>query len=140
MGGLIGVQSTPGRGSTFWFTVALEAADPRPGPCPAPPHALEGVRALIVDDNATNRQILRDQLSAAGVICETASNGPEAIARLEAASRSGWPFDLAILDLHMPGMSGDQLGDSIKAGNPRPRGDRLVAALLDDLRVHGSAT
>ncbi len=73
------------------------------------------MRVLAVDDNATNREILRVQLSAAGMHCDAASSGEEALEMLASAAQRGEPYVLAILDQHMPGMDGCELARRIKA-------------------------
>jgi two-component system, sensor histidine kinase and response regulator len=124
MGGEIGVVSSPGLGSTVWFTLRFDAA--AGGAKPADIDArLVGVRVLAVDDNPTNREILRAQLGAAGMHCDAAASGEEALAMLAAAAERGEPYALAILDQHMPGMDGCELARRIKA-DTRLAGTRLV--------------
>jgi two-component system sensor histidine kinase/response regulator len=115
MGGRIHAASVPGVGSTFSFTVVMETVDQVARPEADFLRSLAGARALIVDDNETNRQILLAQLAGAGMTCETATDGLEAMARLEAAARAGRPFEVAVLDLHMPGMNGEELCEAVKA-------------------------
>jgi two-component system sensor histidine kinase/response regulator len=116
MGGTIGVESTPGQGSTFWFTVRLA---PRPAPAEATGvtrfELRQGVRVLCVDDHATNRAILEAQLTAWGMHASCVIDGVTALARLRAAHAEGQPYDLAILDYQMPGMDGLELARAIKA-------------------------
>ncbi len=125
MGGTIGVESEPGRGSTFRFTTrftrqaaALVGEDRE--------HAdLRGKRVLIVDDNATNRRLLHEQVIAWGMHNGSAADGPAALALLRAAATGGEAYDLAILDMQMPGMDGLALAHAITA-NPTLAAIRLV--------------
>ena len=122
MGGEIGVQSVPGAGSTFWFKLGLAKQPAGAKVVTATGRALLGVRALIVDDNATNREILGHQLAAAGVTHDEAETGARAIEKLRTAASRGSPFDIAIADDDMPGMDGIELARAI-------RSDSLLSAM-----------
>ena len=112
MGGSVELSSEPGRGSTFSFTVRLLAAQGTDAE-PARRANLRGVRVLIVDDNETNRNILVEQLQSWGMTPAAARDGREALDVLKSAARTH-PFEVAVLDMHMPAMSGLALSHTIK--------------------------
>ncbi|MBX3026842.1 response regulator [bacterium] len=113
MGGEIGVESTPGVGSCFWFELGFEPAAAAVAPLAAPVEHLRGLRILIVDDNATNRTILRETLRAWGCRPEEAASGAAALAALDDAA--GDPFALVVLDMQMPEMDGAETARRIRA-------------------------
>jgi signal transduction histidine kinase/DNA-binding response OmpR family regulator/HPt (histidine-containing phosphotransfer) domain-containing protein len=112
MQGNMGVESIPGQGSTFWFTARL----PRSASTGlAAAGHLQGVRVLIVDDNATNREILHEQCLGWGMSSHTVSGGQEALASLRQQAEQGQSYDIVLLDMHMPEMDGLTLARTIKA-------------------------
>ena len=114
MGGEIGIESGEGRGSEFWFTARFPKQAERPHDL-APSSAIRGIHVLVVDDNATNREVLMAQLKAWGVRPEEAADGPAAMQTLHWARDAGDPFRAAILDMQMPGMDGGTLAKIIKS-------------------------
>ena len=107
MGGNIGLQSEPGRGSTFWFSVRLK----RVGFSKVPPplDVFNGARILVCGGNETSRETLVQQLGYFGLDHETSASGTDALVCLREACDHSRPFDLLLLDWRMPDMDGVEL-------------------------------
>ncbi|MBI3979312.1 MAG: response regulator [Chloroflexi bacterium] len=111
MGGTMWVESEPGKGSVFHFTLRAQAVDgAQPTYLAADQPELRGKRLLVVDDNATNRLILCRQAESWGMVPVLAASGAEALSIVQ----RGEPLDLAILGMHMPEMDGLRLADEIR--------------------------
>jgi len=134
MGGEIHVASEPGMGSEFVFTVPFRMGEESAHLPPVPRSDLRGVRVLVVDDNATNREIIERQLYAWGLQCRGAGGGEEGLSALRNAASEGVSFDLAILDFHMPDIDGLRLAGMIKS-DPSLAGIRLI--LISSVGIRG---
>jgi len=115
MGGHLQVRSTVGEGATFWFEVDVIKQSASARRVFSGDGRLNGLRVLVVDDNATNREILEEQTAAWNVQCTSCAGAREAMALMEAAFARGEPFEVVVLDLHMPDIDGLELARTIKS-------------------------
>jgi signal transduction histidine kinase/DNA-binding response OmpR family regulator/HPt (histidine-containing phosphotransfer) domain-containing protein len=115
MGGRLQVRSQLGQGATFWFEVDIIKQSASARREFANDARLDGLRLLVVDDNATNREILEEQTAAWKVDCTSCAGAREAIALMHAARDRGKPFEVVVLDLHMPEIDGLELARTIKS-------------------------
>jgi two-component system sensor histidine kinase/response regulator len=139
MQGDIGVLSTLGQGSTFWFTVQFEKQIDRPHSEPAVA-ALAGRRLLLVEDNATQREVVRQHLASWGAQVVEATRPDEALAQLRQAAQAGAAYDFALLDLGLPRIGGQTLARMIKAdsalGATHLIGLATIGNMLNAATVH----
>jgi PAS domain S-box-containing protein len=137
MGGSLVVESVPGQGSTFSFTVDFSiAAKPQRTPGAAMAD-LKGLYTLVVDDNATNRLILRQLLASWGADVEEARDGREAIEKVRRASDDQRPYSVVLLDCRMPEVDGFAVAEYIRGHSPTP--DVVVLMLTSDNRAGDAA-
>lgn len=123
MQGTIGVESAIGQGACFWFNLPLEIAEYVDT---EQLQDLAGKRALIVDDNATNRKILHHYLEHWGMLVSESDNALTALQSLEAASENKQAFDILLTDLHMPEMDGCALAQAITTNSTIANTPRLL--------------
>ena len=117
MGGTMGVESDGAHGCTFWFRIRFEKQPVTVGgtATPAPEVALRGVRVLLADGHALERDPVAAVLRAWGCDVVLAENGPEALHIVRDAAAAGRPFALALLDRKLEGLDGEDLGQAIRA-------------------------
>lgn len=128
LGGEIGVDSTPGSGSTFWFTARFQAARSARQELPAGPVAsLRGTRVLVVDDNATLRETLVRQLTAWGIRVDAVDSGDDAMRTVTGRP----PYDAVLLDLGLDAGAGAELRDRLCESHP----GRVISMSADSTRI-----
>ena len=121
MGGEVGVQSEPGRGSRFWAELPLASVSPTPPtPRPAETHGkpLQGAHVLMVEDNAVNMMVAVAQLELWGARVDQALDGLEAIEAVDRAASAGEPYDVVLMDLQMPRMGGNEATRALRQRYP----------------------
>jgi signal transduction histidine kinase/CheY-like chemotaxis protein/HPt (histidine-containing phosphotransfer) domain-containing protein len=147
MGGQIGAESKEGTGSFFWFTAQFDQSVSAETPRPEPSLFLQGMRILVVDDNASCRQWLIQTLTESGCQVSGESTGPEAIAALRQARVKGEPFHAVLLDTNLPEIRGEDLAQEIMSDSdcdsPKllmmsPLGQRLNTFHLQEIGVIAS--
>lgn len=129
MGGSIGVESEPGKGSRFWFSLRLPHAE-KPESNPAPADVLANLRVLIVDDNDVSRRIVHEQISSCGMRNGSYATAGEALEAIREARSAGDPFDVVISDYCMPETDGADLAAAIQADCVRAQQQAPVFIML----------
>jgi len=133
MGGTLNLNSTLGQGSCFSFSLYLPVSSPLALP-KANIAALRGLSALIVDDNATNREILSSQLNYWGVNCYCVASAALALSHLQDTQQKNKRYQIALLDLHMPEMDGLTLAEKIH-NNPAIQQLPMIMLSSDDITL-----
>ena len=128
MGGAVGAESEPLKGSTFWFTLTLQKRAINLDTISRAPIDPNELRVMAIDDSQTTRSILQEQLATWGICAQTFGNAKEAMDELHRAANEGRPYKVVIIDSDMPGTSGFELARTIKT-DPQLRKIALMALL-----------
>ncbi|MDA1315644.1 MAG: response regulator [Acidobacteria bacterium] len=139
MGGTIGLESTAGLGSKFWFTIPFGLASFTGNEQPAPKCGLDGIRALVVDDLESNRRMLTTQLRSFGIECDLADGPMEAIKMMRNAANSTRPYDVALLDFATSGLTGTDLARIFKADPAQARTKLLMLTSYAEIEYRDQA-
>ncbi|MGL1936355.1 MAG: response regulator [Fibrobacterales bacterium] len=149
MGGEVGIESTLGKGSAFWFTVAFEVQEEPQKPKVLTEIAFEKLRTLVVSPENDGRRILGDQLASAGVLLDYADSFSDAIAKLHSAHIKRESYSIALIDMHLPEKNGEMLGaflrkdrqyDGVKLILLTALGDRGDARVCQEIGFDGYLT
>lgn len=138
MGGEVGAESVLDKGSTFWLTARFRKVDDSTttsvdeSPLPA-------IRALVVDDVPLTRMVLLKQLHRLGLVCDHAGSGHEAFEKILAAEQVGIPYQLLLVDLHMPGMDGIALQNGLNNLGLKSLPDSVLVTSASDAELLGEA-
>jgi signal transduction histidine kinase/CheY-like chemotaxis protein len=135
MGGGLSVKSTPGKGSSFYFSVRLKRQAIDACYLLPPNDTLDGIKVLLVDDNSSNLFMLKNQVETWGMRCKISESGQQALEMLRSTASSD-PYQIAILDMQMPGMDGIELARNIKED---PLTNHLHLVMLTSVGHYGDA-
>jgi two-component system sensor histidine kinase/response regulator len=136
MGGEIGVESQPDKGSRFWFALTFEKQRGFRASLPLLPPDIRGMHMLVVDDNQTNRTISVKMLESFGCFAEAVDSGSKVLQLLKGAAFKEEPFDLVLLDMNMPEMDGEETLHAIKAD---PKTKDVAVIMLTSVGMRGDA-
>jgi len=137
MGGEISCYSQPGQGAEFRFDLTVKKSSPTYIATKAPNYELQGLRSLIIDDNATNRNLLIHQITTWGIKHDIVKDSIQGLTKLRQAAAAGDPFDMVILDMHMPKMDGLNVARLIKK-DPSISSTKMVMLTSAGIRGDGN--
>jgi signal transduction histidine kinase/CheY-like chemotaxis protein len=136
MDGHIYCTSQPGQGAEFWFDLTLKKTEGTRIVAKAADNELQGLRGLVIDDNGTNRKLLAHQMACWGVEQDGAGSGIEGLTKLYQAAADGSPFDMVLLDMHMPHMDGLEVARLIRK-DPTINSTKMI--ILTSVGIRGDA-